>query len=96
MKKFPRKYINKYTITLAIFIIIMLFFNRNSIPLRWKTSRNVKSLEKEIRYYKDEIEENKTKVHSMQTDLKTLEKHAREEYYLKKENEDIFIIREEE
>ncbi len=91
-----RIFINKYVIVLIVFLVLLAFFDKNNLMYRWRTKRNVQALKKEIKYYKDEIEDNKSKVYDLQSDLNTLEKHAREEYFLKRENEDIFIIKEEE
>jgi len=51
-------------------------------------------LEKEYKFYQDEIKSNKTKKFELQSSNANLEKFAREHYFMKKENEDIFIIKE--
>ena len=87
---------NKYFLTILIFSVIVIFFGKHSLRSRWKTSRNIKNLNKEINFYKDEIECNKQKMNDMQSGDESLERFAREKYYLKKDNEDIFIIKENE
>lgn len=47
-----------------------------------------------MKYYEGEIKSNKRKKYELQSSNENLEKFAREHYYLKKENEDIFIIKE--
>lgn len=86
--------LNKYFLTVLIFSIIVIFFGKHSLRSRWTTAKNIKSLNKEIKFYKDEIESNKQKMNDMQSGDESLERFAREKYYLKKENEDIFIIKE--
>lgn len=87
---------NKYFLTILIFLIILVFFGEHNLRNRWKTTRNIKSLNKEIKFYQDEIDANKQKMNDMQAGDESLEKFAREKYFLKKENEDIFIVKENE
>ncbi|MHB9056718.1 MAG: septum formation initiator family protein [Paludibacteraceae bacterium] len=92
--KLRKFFLNKYLIVLLIFFVFILFFDQHNLVNRWKTGRNIRSLEKEINYYNEEIELNKKKMNEMQVSDKSLEKYAREHYYLKKDSEDIFIIKE--
>lgn len=94
LKKIPKVFLNKYFIAFAIFLVWILFFDKFNLLSRWETNRRVNKLENEIQYFKNEIDANNTKVIEMQSDEKTLEKYAREKYYLKKDSEDIFIIKE--
>ena len=47
-----------------------------------------------VRIYKDVIKTNKQKLNELKSSHQNLEKFAREQYLMKKENEDIFIIKE--
>ena len=49
-------------------------------------------LEKDKMYYIEKIKEDSVKLYELKTDSKNLEKFAREQYLMKKKNEDIFII----
>ena len=42
--------------------------------------------------YSDEISKSKKEIYELSTNNKTLEKFAREKYFMKKDNEDIFVI----
>ncbi len=55
--------------------------------------KKIKELEKEYNYYSDEIKVNKQIINDLQTNDAYLEKFAREKYLMKKDNEEIFIIR---
>ena len=48
-------------------------------------------LEAEKEYYKNEIEKDKKAIQELSTE-EGVEKLAREKYYMKKENEEIYII----
>lgn len=92
--KIPRFLLNKYALLLVVFIVFITFFDHNNLISRWKTRSRIKGMEKEIKYYKNEIGNNKKKMSEMRTSSETLEKYAREQYFLKKDSEDIYIINE--
>jgi cell division protein FtsB len=69
----------------------MLFFDTNSYLIHQELNDDIKKLENIKAVYKDEIDEDKLFIEKMK-DSNELEKFAREKYYLKKENEDIYII----
>lgn len=86
---------NKYVITFLIFYFWLFFFDQHSIWERKGHEDNIESLEKEKAYFIDKIENDKNRIHELKTNRKNLEKFAREQYLMKKENEDIFIMIEE-
>lgn len=94
--RFRRIILNKYVVTLVGFFIFLIFFDNHNLISRWETSRKINSMEKEIKFYQSEIDKNKAKMNEMQTSDESLEKYAREQYHLKKDSEDVFIIKEEE
>ncbi|MDR0371526.1 MAG: septum formation initiator family protein [Prevotellaceae bacterium] len=84
---------NKYLLVLIVFGILITFFDKYSLIRRFKTGQNIKSLEKELRHYQNEIEVNKAKIEELQSSDENLEKFARETYLMKKENEEVFIVK---
>lgn len=54
--------------------------------------RNLKKLKAEKEYYVQRIEEDKRKLHELKTSDRNLEKFAREQYRMKKPDEDLYII----
>ncbi len=80
-----------YVLILILFVIWMLFFDTNSILIHRELNQDIEALEKNKEFYKDEIEKDKAFIEKMQ-DSNEMEKFAREKYYLKKSNEDIYII----
>lgn len=85
---------NKYLLVLIVFAVLVTFFDNYNLIRRWKTGNNIKLLEKEISFYKNEIEKNKEQMQELQSSDENLEKFAREQYLMKKADEDIFIIAE--
>ena len=65
----------------------------SSLYKRYTYDERIRSLEKEIKHYQKEIEVNSKKLNDLHTDKEGLERFAREEYYMKKPNEDVYIIK---
>lgn len=86
---------NKYVLTALIFIVWLLLFDQNNLTERRKLSGEYNQLLQEREYYLKKIEEDKRRINELKTDNENLEKFAREQYLMKKDNEDIFVIVEE-
>lgn len=87
---------NKFILVTVAFFVWMLFFDRNDILSQIKLHLYVNELKAKKAYYQQKIEEVKQDEKDLFTNEKTIEKFAREKYRMKKEDEDIFIIVEEE
>ncbi len=85
---------NKYLIAFAIFLVFILFFDRNDFFVQLERKKELTELKQSKAYYEAEIEKNKKILMELETNAEALEKFAREKYFLKKENEDVFIIQE--
>lgn len=92
MKKIILVLKNKYLITVLALAVWISFFDKNDIATQIDLSNKVKKLQTERDYYLAAIESNKKKINELQTDSKSLEKFARENYLMKKDNEDVFVI----
>ena len=73
------------------FVVWMLFFDANSWFIHNELNNDIEALEDEKEYYKREIEKDNKAIKKLSTE-EELEKFAREEYYMKRDNEEIFII----
>ncbi|MEN8787974.1 MAG: septum formation initiator family protein [Flavobacteriaceae bacterium] len=82
---------NIYILVLTVFVIWMTFFDTNSLLIHLELQREVKKLEKQKEFLKEEIAKDKKVIEKL-SDPEELEKFAREQYYLKKKNEEIYII----
>ena len=84
---------NGLQIGVLLFVVVMLFvFSDSNIGKSIDSDREIRSLKKQIEFYKKQIEADKAKLYELQSDKDNLEKFARENYLMKKENEDVFII----
>jgi len=86
---------NKYIITFLVFLILLLFFDRNNLVDRIKELSYYNQLEKDKKYFKERIDEDSKRLEQLKTNNKNLEKFAREQYFMKKADEDIFVVVEE-
>ncbi|MDP5157096.1 MAG: septum formation initiator family protein [Flaviramulus sp.] len=95
MPKLKNKYLkpfkNWFVLILVIFAVWMLFFDANSWLIHHELNMDIKALENEKEYYRKEIEKDNKAIKELSTE-EGLEKFAREEYYMKRDNEEIFII----
>jgi cell division protein FtsB len=83
---------NKYALALAGFIIWITFFSQYNLMDQVKMSKNINQLKQEKEYYIDQIKLDSTRLYELTTNNENLEKFAREQYYMKKANEDIFVV----
>ncbi len=83
---------NKYAFTFIVFFGWIALFDSNSLIDRVDYISNVKELEKDKKYYKNKITESENRLLELRTNKLNLEKFAREHYYMKKDNEDIFVF----
>lgn len=90
-KRWFRIISNRYFLILVFFAVWMLFFDANSYLVHKELDEDIEKLENEANFYQQEIEHDQEFMKKME-DEKEREKFAREKYYLKKENEAIYII----
>ncbi len=83
---------NRYVFITLIFGIWMVFFDENSLLNHLEFNKEINKLNEEKEYYKTEIDKDKELINKLK-DKEELEKFAREQYNMKKENEEIYIIK---
>ena len=86
---------NKYVLTISVFAIWMLFFDQNNVMDRMRMSAEIRQLEADREFYLEQIEKDSTRLHELTTDRENLEKYAREQFLMKKPDEDVFVVIEE-
>lgn len=89
--KYLKPFKNIYILVLVIFVVWMIFFDSNSWFIHNELNTEISDLEAEKEYYKKNKEKDDKEFKKLSSE-DGLEKFAREEYYMKRENEDIFII----
>ena len=96
LKKIPAPIKNKYIATIIFFIIRIFFLDDYNLINQQKTRNKAQQLKQKKDFYLSEIEKDSIELYKLQNDRKFQEKFAREKFLMKKENEDVFIIREKE
>ncbi|MGB0185399.1 MAG: FtsB family cell division protein [Flavobacteriaceae bacterium] len=91
LKKVLSPFRNIFLLVTIIFIIWMLFFDANSWLMHKELNKEIDALNTKKEFYEREINTDEKEIKVLQTD-NGIEKYAREEYNMKKENEDIYII----
>ena len=87
---------NKYPAIFIVATIWMIFFDSNSLLMHLNLNKSIDKLEARKEYYKEEITNDRKALKELENNPDKLEKYARERFLMKKENEDIFIIKEKE
>lgn len=85
----------KYLFALLLFVIAITFFGEGSLINRYYQKEEIISLKSSIDEYQRKFEEDRTMLQSLKTDPEALKRVARERYYMKTEDEDIFVIEDE-
>ncbi len=88
-------FINKYTVSLAAFVVWIMFFDDNNWRQHQKNLKELALLQEQVNFYKHKIEDDKRRLYELQTNDENLEKFAREQFFMKRANEDIYVIVEE-
>ncbi len=91
--KLPVPIRNKYFLTSVVFIGFMVFFDRHDVLTNFRLQKTVNKLENDKVFYEDQIEAAKQERLDMEVNK---ERFARESYFMQRNNEDVFIITEEE
>ncbi len=93
--KLPRYLVflkNKFWFSGIAFALWMCFLDSNSLLIHLELSSEIRELKEGVEFYESELQRDKQKLLELTSDPLLLEKFAREEYWLCKENEEIFLI----
>lgn len=82
---------NIYLMVSVFFIVWMLFFDTNSFRILWSLESKIDDLEQQKKELIRQIDEDRLMIQKLSDSIE-LEKFGREQYYLKKADEDIFIV----
>ena len=83
---------NKYFLAVIIFAVWMLFFDKNDMISQYGYSAKVSKLKQEKEFFLQQTASVKKDLNELDSNLVMVEKFAREKYFMKKDNEDVFVI----
>jgi cell division protein FtsB len=86
---------NKFVLATLFFVLWILFFDHNNFFLYNQYKSELNGLTENKKYYKEQIEKTQREIELIKTSPLWLEKIAREKYLMKREGEDIFVVKEE-
>lgn len=87
---------NKYLIATVCFITWMMFFDPKDWSLISARKEKLRELERSEAQLSKQIAETRKELNLLKTSAQTIEKYAREKYFMKKDNEDLFVVKDSE
>ena len=94
IKNYLLKY--KYLITSVVFGVLIGFVGDSSLVNRYEQRRTISELKSEINRYQTQFEKDREMLRRIKSDPEAIKTIARERYMMKTENEDIYVIEDEE
>ena len=83
----------KYIVATVAFLIIILFIDTNNLLVSHRLNRQVKALHAEELDLKQAIVADSIAAANLLNNPDAIEHYGRENYYMKRPNEDIFVVR---
>ena len=85
-------HVNKYLVVLALGVLLVGFIGENSVIGHLGKRSRINELKAEIAHHNAITEANLKQIYLMQTDMKTVERVAREQHFMKMDDEDVFVL----
>jgi cell division protein FtsB len=82
----------KYVVVASIAVVLIGFVDENSIWNHIRNKQRISDLEEEIAAYNERFHQDQEKIRTLDSDPKAIEKIARERYFMKADNEDVFVL----
>ena len=86
----------KYIVVTILAVVLIGFLDDNSVWHHIRNKQYISELEDEIAKYEKLNQSNQEKIRELDSNPKAIEKIARERYFMKTDEEDIFVLSEDE
>ncbi len=83
----------KYIVATVVFLVVILFIDPNNLLVTHRLGRQVKALRAEERHLQEAIVADSAAAASLHGNPDAIEHYGRENYYMKRSNEDIFVVK---
>lgn len=83
---------NKYVIAILVFLMLIVFYDRNDIFVQLDRAKQVNTLEQSKAFYEQEIEKTNKELNQLESSESAVQRYAREHFFMKMDNEEIFIV----
>lgn len=90
--KIPPFFRNKYFLAILVFLVVMVFIDRNNMISQFRLKRQLRDLKQQEQFYITETRRDSAELQKLMTDSLEMERLGREKYLMKRDSEDIFII----
>ena len=84
----------KYLVATAVFVLVVVFFEQNNVLVTLHLRRQVAALKEEESELREAIARDSAAAAAVSGSIDALEHYGRENYYMKRPDEDIFVITE--
>jgi len=92
ISKMPWWMTNPFFIVAIAFSVWMIFFDESNLITQYRKHSELSDLLEKRKYYRDQIKETDKAFAELTANPSTQEKFAREHYWMKRDNEDVFVI----
>lgn len=92
MKKVVQVLTNKFLLTAMVFGVWMMWFDQNDFGSQRDRAAALQDTKDNIAYLEEEIAQMEKEHEDLTTNPQKLEQYAREQYKMKRDNEDVFVI----
>ena len=92
MKRTLRIITNKFLLTGLVFVVWMAYFDQYDWLSQQQRKKELRSVKDNISYLNSEISQMENEQSELAKNPKKLEQYARENYHMKKDNEDLYLI----
>ena len=92
LEKIPPVFRNKFFATTLGFVVWIILLDSNNLISRYNELNQLHKLTDEKEFYAEKIKTDKEKLYELRTNNQNLEKFAREQYRMKKNDEDLYIV----
>lgn len=90
--KIPPFLKDKYFLTIVVFLVWILFLDRNNLISQFRLHKELKGHKRQMEFYLKETFNDSVALQKITTDTAEMERVAREKYYMKRDSEDIYLI----
>lgn len=94
LKSIARLWYVKYLVVVVLGVSFVCFLDDNSLWAHLRNKQRISELNDEIEQYQQAYERDQSQLQELQHNPKAMEKIARERYFMKADDEDIFVMSE--
>ena len=83
---------HKYLITITLGVLIIGVLDENSVMRLVSLNVEIEKANQELEEYVEQYKSDSTKIHEYETSVSGVRRIAREKFFMKQENEDVYVL----